>query len=920
MEMNFDLQRFDVSWKGATEITSGTSQSEQTYTSTSADENALLINTGDGVYIQNATVEKSGDSDGGDNCNFYGINSAIMVMGGGTATIDGGTVNATAKGANGIFCYGGNGGTNGAAGDGTTVIIMNTNITTTGDNGGGFMTTGGGTTYATNLTVDTSGQSSAAIRTDRGGGTVYVNGGTYTSHGLGSPAIYSTADISVNNAALVSYLSEGICIEGENSVALTDCTLTVSNTQTNGQATFLDSIMIYQSQSGDASDGTSTFSMNGGTLNSNNGHVFHVTNTTAIINLNNVTINNNDSTNVLLSVCDDGWSGASNIATLNADSQTLTGDILVGSNSTLTLNITDNSTFTGNISGDIQNANGDTVSSTVGTVNVTLDETSKWYLTADTYISSFSGTAANVITGSYDLYVDGVALDGTSETDGTDDTVVTALSIDNTVDNTIISGTSANDTITNSGENVTVYGGAGDDNITNAFDVMTATSGRNALIYAGTGNDTIANAQSSNITINAGDGNDSIHNSGEYALLNGDDGDDTIVSDSYGGITINGGAGNDILSDNNGLNLINGDDGDDSISSGATDNTIYGGAGNDTILADGMSVSVYGGDGDDFIDAKGSYLNIDGGDGNDTINISDSEAIGINNGLGATVNGGAGNDVITNSSANVTMSGGAGDDTIIGGDSRDVIFYANGDGNDLATNYTAGSSDNSDIVYLQGDLGTIEREGGNVTVNAASGEALIIETDFSKDEAILYTIDGTNIGAAKLADSTNTLYYDKNVYYFRFNDDSGRLYYWGSEDMTIALDNSTAQEYIGLKTIITKSDDEKASGNLTIIGNSLDNEIYSGAGNDTLTGNAGADTFYWGNGDGADVITDADSEDIIDLYNVQISDILELDTSSGISVKLTDGSQLTVNSQDSTFQLADDTRWKYQDGDWQQQA
>ena len=876
MKMKFDIQRFDVSWSGATEITSGTSQSEQTYTSTSADENALLINTSEGVYIQNATVEKTGDSDGGDNCNFYGINSAIMVMGGGTASIDGGTVTATARGANGIFCYGGNGGNNGAAGDGTAVIIMNTQITTTGDNGGGFMTTGGGTTYANNLTVETSGQSSAAVRTDRGGGTVVVNGGTYTSHGLGSPAIYSTADISVSNATLTSNKSEGVCIEGKNSVALTDCTLTVSNTQTNGQATFLDSIMIYQSQSGDAADGTSTFSMNGGTLNSNNGHVFHVTNTTAIVNLNNVTINNNDSTNILLSVCDDGWSGASNIATLNADSQTLTGDVLVGDNSTLTLNITDNSTFTGNISGDIQNANGDTVSSTVGTVNVTLDETSKWYLTADTYISSFSGTAANVITGSYDLYVDGVVLDGTSETDDADDTVVTALSIDNTVDNTIISGTAANDTIVNSGENV---------------------------------------------TINAGAGNDSIHNNGEYALLNGDDGDDTIVSYSYGGITINGGAGNDILSDNNGLNIINGDDGDDSINSGGTDNTIYGGAGNDTILAEGMSVAAYGGEGDDFIDAKGSNLNIDGGDGNDTINISDSDAIGINNGLSATVNGGNGNDIITNSSANVTMAGGAGDDTLIGGDSRDVIIYANGDGNDLATNYTAGSSDNSDIVYLQGDLGTIEREGNTVTVNGASGGSLVIETDFSTDEAILYTIDGTNIGAAKLADSTNTLYYDKNVYYFRFNDDSGRLFYWGSEDMTIALDNTTtAQEYIGLKSIITKSDTEKASGNLTLIGNSLDNEIYSGAGNDTLTGGSGADTFYWGNGDGADIITDAESADIIDLYNVQISDILELDTSSGISVKLTDGSQLTVNSQDATFQLADDTRWKYQDGDWQQQA
>ena len=93
----------------------------------------------------------------------------------------------------GVFSYGGNGGRNGAEGDGTTVIIRDTVITTSGNGSGGIMTTGGGTTYAYDLTVTTSGRSSAPIRTDRGGGTVYVDGGSYTSNGLGSPAIYSTA-------------------------------------------------------------------------------------------------------------------------------------------------------------------------------------------------------------------------------------------------------------------------------------------------------------------------------------------------------------------------------------------------------------------------------------------------------------------------------------------------------------------------------------------------------------------------------------------------------------------------------------------------------------------------------------------------------------------------------------------------------
>ena len=397
-----------VKYSGAVEITSADSQSGQTYQSSTTDESALLISTSEAVTIENPTVTKSGSSNGGDSCNFYGLNAAVLVKGGSTTTITGGTITSDASGANGVFSYGGNGGSNGASGDGTTVIITDTTITTTGSGSGGIMTTGGGVTKAYNLTVTTSGQSSAAIRTDRGGGTVTVDGGTYTSNGLGSPAIYSTADITVKNATLVSNLSEGVCIEGKNSISLTNCNLTASNTKRNGNAKFLDTIMIYQSMSGDADSGTSSFSMTGGTLTSNNGHVFHVTNTNAVINLTNVAIVNNDSDAVLLSVCDDGWSGASNIATLNASNQILSGTILVGSDSTLTLNLKDNSTFTGAISGSIVNAANTTVSTSVGTVNVTIESGSTWVLTADTYISSLTNNGT-VDTNGHNLYVNGVA-------------------------------------------------------------------------------------------------------------------------------------------------------------------------------------------------------------------------------------------------------------------------------------------------------------------------------------------------------------------------------------------------------------------------------------------------------------------------------------------------------------------------------
>jgi len=406
-----------ITYNGATVINTAGTYSNGNYSSSTDGQNALLVTASGNVTLVNPTVTKEGGpTNADDNYNFYGINSAILVKDGGNVTITGGTITASAVGANGVFSYGGNGGTNGAEGDGTTVTISDTVIRTTESGSGGIMTTGGGSMIANNLDVETDGQSSAAIRTDRGGGTVTVNGGTYVSNGLGSPAVYCTAVITINDATLTSNLSEGVCIEGMNSTVLNNCTLTANNTETNGNAQFLDAVILYQSMSGDSSEGTSVFTMEGGTLINKSGHLFHVTNTTAEITLNDVTIQDSGD-GVILSVCDDGWSGASNVATLTLGNQTLAGDILVGDDSTLTLNITEESTFSGAISGDICNAKNSTISTEIGTVSVCLDDTSKWYLGEDTYISEFSGTAANVINNGHALYVDGVALEGTSDSD-----------------------------------------------------------------------------------------------------------------------------------------------------------------------------------------------------------------------------------------------------------------------------------------------------------------------------------------------------------------------------------------------------------------------------------------------------------------------------------------------------------------------
>ena len=400
----------NITYAGATELKAGSTETGKTYKSEKTDENALLVSTKEAVTISQPTINKTGSSNGGDNCSFYGVNAALLVKGGSTTTIKGGTITSNADGANGIFSYGGNGGRNGGQGDGTTVIIEDTKITTTGGGSGGIMTTGGGVMKAKNLTINTSGRSSAPIRTDRGGGIVTVEGGSYTSNGLGSPVIYSTADVTVSNATLTSNMSEGVCIEGKNSITLNNCQMTVSNTQRNGHAQFLDAIMIYQSFSGDADAGNSHFTMNEGSLTNKKGHLFHVTNTNAIITLNNVNLVNEDPAKVLLSVCADGWQGAGNKATVNANRQRLEGTILVGNDSELTLTLADGSTFNGCINGNITNAEGNSVSKETGTVNVTLGDDCTWTLTADTYITSLKGDASCIKANGHRLFVGGKEL------------------------------------------------------------------------------------------------------------------------------------------------------------------------------------------------------------------------------------------------------------------------------------------------------------------------------------------------------------------------------------------------------------------------------------------------------------------------------------------------------------------------------
>ena len=395
-DRNGENSSTNVTHTGSTEISKDTTSNEEKYDSTTSSQNALLI-TGGTSNISRATVTKSGDSSG-DDSDFYGTNAAVLVKGG-TLNFSDGKVTTNGSHANAVFAY--------AKG---VINISNTEIKTTSNNSGAIMVTGGGTLTANNVTAETDGNSSAPIRSDRGGGTLTVNGGTYTSHGTGSPVVYSTADITVNNANMISTASEGVVVEGKNSVTLNNVTMEATNTKLNSNSETYKSIFIYQSMSGDAEVGTSSFTANNSKIVNNKGEVIFVTNTNTVIELNNNEIINNDEDGAFMKISAGKWGkSGSNGGTvvLNAKSQKIEGDILVDNISTLDLTLKEGSSYIGTIN----NAN------TAKTIKVSLDSGSTLTLTGDSYITSLNNENtdnSNINLNGHTLYVNGNAITSTN--------------------------------------------------------------------------------------------------------------------------------------------------------------------------------------------------------------------------------------------------------------------------------------------------------------------------------------------------------------------------------------------------------------------------------------------------------------------------------------------------------------------------
>lgn len=459
-----------------------TSADNSLYSSSSSDENAVLVKNNGVLKLANSIINKTGDtSTTGDDADFYGINSAILVNTNGSLDISNVKITTNSKGSNGIFVTnaessgssssnvaldgnglaegssgsgsdssnggtpptmpsgdtGSDGGTlpemtdsNGASGggesssmaasnqdsvDGTTEAnIENVEITTYSDKSRGLDATYNGIINAKNVIINTNGQSCAALATDRGEGEVHVtnselNTGVSKQSGRGSPIIYSTGNITVANSIGTAYVSQIACIEGKNSIELSNCDLSAAaggNRQDNGEYVDLGGVFIYQSMSGDADVGTSTFTAKDSVLSIlsdsdcyESAPMFHVTNTKAIINLEKTELNFGSGTLLDVSGQSQWGTVGSNGGelTFNAKDETLDGNVIVDSISSLNMTLSSTS-YVGAIN----------PSDDFGQTDLIIESGSDWTLDGDSHISSLENNG-DINYNGHILYVNGVA-------------------------------------------------------------------------------------------------------------------------------------------------------------------------------------------------------------------------------------------------------------------------------------------------------------------------------------------------------------------------------------------------------------------------------------------------------------------------------------------------------------------------------
>lgn len=445
----------------------------ETISTETVDQNVGLAQNGGSLTLTDATLDKSGSDTNGDNCNFYGINSILLsVNDDSVIKVADSKLTADSTGSNAIF-----------ATDGGTVYANNNTIVTSASNSRGLDATYGGTVIGNLLAISTAGDHSAALATDRGGGNISLTNSSLFTAGSGSPLLYSTGNVQVDNVKGTATGSQIAGMEGLNTILIKNSRLTSEVTGKTASDPVANGVIIYQSTSGDAEAATgetAEFEAENSTFASDiqEGSMFYLTNTTANVVLKNTTLDfDSDAANLLTIGGNDannwgtpGKNGAD--VTFTGLDQELAGNIDVDTISSLDLYLLDGTTYTG---ATTISENAAASEQSDAPISVSVDGDASWIVTADSTVTNLhiadggklvdqDGKSVNVKDASGNILASGES-DVTVTVTGSYDTTVTT-SDDNSLNATVIDRDDFDVTYTTNTEFGTNAGNDRNDDIT----------------------------------------------------------------------------------------------------------------------------------------------------------------------------------------------------------------------------------------------------------------------------------------------------------------------------------------------------------------------------------------------------------------------------------------------------------------------
>ncbi len=294
------------------------------------------------------------------------------------------------------------------------------------------------------------------------------------------------------------------------------------------------------------------------------------------------------------------------------------------------------------------------------------------------------------------------------------------------------------------------------------------------------------------------------------------------------------------------------------------------------------------------------------------------------------------NNVIIGGNGENTLFGGTmGINSLTGGSTRDYFMY-NGVGRTVITNFSAGRSGTSDIIYFVDDStsGNFSATRNGSTVRMKFGDDTTTENYVSlmgagSDDSIVQYAVGNSSGVKYAKVGRSSVTYDDEVSYFTTNA-GGTVSVKGANSENIWMDGSRGQTFDGVAVLNTSNSSGyntlvgSANASTSIVGGSGNSSLWGGSGSfdDTLVGGTGSEVFWYGRFDGNDVVQNAEANDTIFLYDSILEHITEARAKdSDIKLIFNTNSVISINCADSispVIMLADKSRWTYNlhEGKW----